>query len=109
MIQKNIEMIRGDTLAFDLTLTDVVATVETIFFSCKRKAADPEYVFQKSLEDGITEVDTMKYRIRVAPEDTADLDPGRYDYDLQLGLGADIYTILMGKLTLRQDVTEAME
>lgn len=106
MMNKSIIMVRGDTLAFDMKLTDLAATVESIYFSVKRKAKDDEYVFQKSLDDGITETVTNTYRVRVAPEDTADLPAGTYSYDLQLGLGSDIYTILMGNLTLKQDVTE---
>lgn len=103
---KKIVMVRGDTLAFDMTLYDVEATVESIYFSCKKCPTDDEYVFQKSLGNGVTCVDTDVYRVRVAPADTASLPAGDYAYDLQLGLGADIYTILCGKLVLRQDVTE---
>lgn len=103
---KNIVMVRGDTLAFDMTLYDVDATVESIYFSCKKYPTDDEYAFQKSLGNGITCVDDAVYRIRVAPADTANLPAGEYAYDLQLGLGADIFTILYGRLMLKQDVTE---
>ena len=106
MTKKNISMVRGDTLAFDIKLTDVEATVESIYFSCKQNYTEEEYVFQKSIADGVTEVDEDTYRVRVAPEDTANVAAGEYVYDLQLGLGADIYTLLMGRLTLKQDVTE---
>lgn len=101
-----IKMTRGDTLAFNLTLSNVQATVESIFFSCKQIPASGAYAFRKSLGDGINLVSGSTYRVRVAPEDTAQLKPGKYSYDLQLGLGADIYTVLMGTLTIGWDVTE---
>lgn len=104
--RKNIIMVRGDTMAFDLTLYDVDATVESIYFSCKKSATDDDYIFQKSIGNGVTQINGSVYRVRVAPADTADLPAGDYVYDLQLGLGADIYTLLYGKLTLKQDVTE---
>ena len=103
---QNLSMVRGDTLTFDMTLYDVDATVESIYFSCKKCATDDEYAFQKSLGNGITCVDDAVYRVRVAPADTANLPAGEYAYDLQLGLGADIFTILYGRLILKQDVTE---
>lgn len=103
---KNIVMVRGDTLAFDMTLYDVDATVESIYYSCKKVAADDNYIFQKAIGDGVTKINDSVYRVRVAPADTADIPAGDYVYDLQLGLGADIYTLLYGKLTLKQDITE---
>ena len=75
-ITQNITFVRGDTLQFDVHLTDVEATVESMFFSAKKSATDTEYAFQKSLDDGITLVDENVYRVRVAPEDTAQLTAG---------------------------------
>lgn len=105
-IVQNITFVRGDTLQFDVHLTDVEATVESMFFSAKKAVTDDAYAFQKSLDDGITEVEENVYRVRVAPEDTAQLTAGTYVYDLQIGLGADIFTIMTGKIKLQQDVTE---
>ena len=107
MVNKDIEMIRGDTLQFDVTISEIEnVTVESMFFSVKRKGVDEDYALQKSIGNGITLIDDLKYRVRVAPEDTAELKAGKYTYDLQIGLGADIYTPLMGMLFLLQDVTE---
>ena len=105
-IVQNITFVRGDTLQFDVHLTDVEATMESMFFSAKKSATDDAYAFQKSLGDGITEVQENVYRVRVAPEDTAQLPAGTYVHDLQIGLGADIFTIMTGKIKLQQDVTE---
>jgi len=41
-------------------------------------------------------LEDLKYRIRIDPEDTINILPGRYDYDLKIGLGDDISTIMLG-------------
>lgn len=101
----NLSMVRGDTLAFGVEIEDLDQDLETCYFSCKTDPSDTEYVFQKSLEDGISKVETGKYRIRVAPEDTYSLEPAKYYYDLQIGINSDIYTILKGKLDIVVDIT----
>lgn len=106
MVRKNLSMVRGDTMQFDMKLEHVEATVVSVDFTCKVKGTDTTPVFHKELGDGITLVDDTIYRVRVAPEDTASADAGKYVYDLQLGLGSDIYTIMLGELTLIQDVTD---
>ena len=96
--------VRGDTLMLDVTCTGI--TVASMYFSCKRTYKDTEYVFQKSLEDGITLQSGSTYRVRIAPEDTAALPAGKYVYDFQLGVGDDIYTPFGGTLKITEDVTE---
>lgn len=99
-----LENVRGDTLNLEVTCNNI--TVASMFFSCKRTYKDTEYVFQKSLTDGITLKSGSTYSVRIAPEDTADLPAGKYVYDLQIGVGDDIYTPFGGRLTLKEDVTE---
>lgn len=109
----NISTFRGDTLAFGLAFKDLGQDLDSAFFTVKQSfdAADP--VVQKSIGDGITKVEDsgeeVKYRVRVAPEDTQDLTPGTYVYDLQIGVNDDIYTILSGKLEIKADVTRTEE
>ena len=98
-----ITMVRGDTLALNVTMED--ATPTSMYFSAKRDYKDEAYAFQKSMEDGITLISAGKYRVRVAPEDTEDLAVGKYVYDLQVGVGSDIYTVIGGTLKLENDVT----
>ena len=103
---QNLSMVRGDTLSFDVRLSDLDgATISSLYFTVKKKASDEVFIFQKSMADGITKVDDTTYRVRVAPEDTSGVTAGKYAYDLQIGVGTDIYTLLMGSLTIVQDVT----
>lgn len=100
---------RGDTFSFDVTLDgDQNLTVASMFFSARVKYDDTDYIFRKSIGDGITHTGEHSYRVRVAPEDTETMAKGRYYYDLQVGLGegtVDIYTIIKGRLELLWDVT----
>ena len=105
-VTQNLNMIRGDSFSFDVALSDLDGdTVSSIYFTAKKKATDETPVFQKSLENGITLTEGTTYRVRVAPEDTGGVASGKYVYDLQIGVGSDIYTVLMGVLQIDQDVT----
>lgn len=101
----NISMVRGDTLAFGFEV-DGVDQIDSAFFSCKINADDENYIFQKSLDEGISEVRTGQYRVRVAPEDTEGIEAGSYYYDLEIGANDDIYTIMKGRLKIEQDITK---
>jgi hypothetical protein len=43
--------------------------------------------------------------VRVAPEDTEDIDPGTYAIDLQIGVNGDVATPILGTLKVLEDVT----
>ena len=108
--KKNLEMVRGDTLSFGIEISDEeghLVTPDTIAFSCKKTPYDTEYLFQKTLDDGISESQTKEntYVVRVAPEDTEDAELGLYSYDLEIGLNGDIFTILIGTLKIISDIT----
>lgn len=102
--QKNFQLVRGDSLAFSFQVTGLTSALSSVVFSCKRTVKDDTYVFQKTLDDGI-EVSEDIYTVRIAPEDTADLNARRYVYDLEIAVDQDVYTLMMGNLDLIADVT----
>lgn len=104
-MDKNLKMVRGDTLAFGMELDGLNQDLDTCYFSCKKDATDTNYIFQKSLGSGIEKVTTNKYRIRVAPSDTSGVDIGNYYYDLQIGVNGDVYTIIRGILKIEWEIT----
>lgn len=107
MDDSNITMVRGDTLALGINITDEEGqplNVDSAYFSCKKNYDEP-YVFQKALNDGITKSSDGNYVVRVAPADTASLDAGLYFYDLQVGKDGDVFTLLIGSLNIMHDVT----
>lgn len=105
-MEKNIRMVKGDTLAFGMELVDLNQDLDSAYFTC-RAGYNGEQVFQKSIGNGITKVETNKYRIRIAPADTASLEAGKYVYDLQIGVNSDVFTLLIGMLEIDDDVTHS--
>ena len=107
MENKNITMVRGDTLSFNVEVTDAngeIIEIDSAYFTCKKLATDDVNVFKKALGAGITQ-DEVGLTVRVAPEDTRNVSAGQYFYDMQIGIGSDIYTILKGVLEIEQDVS----
>ena len=100
----NLTVNRGDSLIFTVEIessSDI--DFDDIKFSCKNNIGDAEYVFQKSLNDGI-EKEENGYRIRISPEDT-ELELGNYFYDIQVKTDDDVYTILKGDFKVTWDIT----
>lgn len=105
-MKKNLNMIRGDTFNFTFEIENLDEALDSCYFSCKKNIDDATYTFQKNLNDGITQIETNKYKVRIAPNDTHDIEVGKYIYDLQIGIGEDIYTIMSGQLIIEKEVTE---
>lgn len=106
MQNQNITMVKGDTLAFNVQVFDDEGnpvTVDSAYMTCKKRPSDTEKVFQKSLNNGIEQSDGLML-VRVAPEDTKEVDEGEYFYDFQIGVDDDVFTLMIGVLTLEQDI-----
>ena len=111
-MDKNLKMVRGDTFSFGIEYDfddESTQDLDTCYFSCKLNSDDDEYVFQKSIGDGISKVDDNQYRVRIAPEDTQNIKTGKYYYDLQIGLNNDVFTIIKGVLTIEREITREWE
>ncbi len=100
----DISMVRGDTLPFSVEITDFTGTVTGVAMSCRTAPNAPSVVFKKDLNDGVTASGDV-YSVRVAPADTASLEPGVYYYDIEVTIGSDVYTPIKGKLYLDWDVS----
>jgi len=105
----NIDTIRGDTLNIQLEFeSDIVLDLESedfdITFSLKQFATAVPYVFQKD-KTAVTEIDDNIFMLRIAPEDTVNLVPGYYYYDIEVKLGEDVYTVAIGRMYIEVDIT----
>lgn len=100
----NIKMVKGDTESFGFEL-EGVENLDAAYFSCKRNSQDENYLFQRSLNSGITKGSGNQYVVRIAPSDTALLEPGQYWYDLEISKNGDIFTIFRGVLDLLPEIT----
>lgn len=95
MVQK-IEIIRCTTNVFQVTVTDAKGALynlgsgEKIVFGLKAKPTDTELLLTKTAEilgEGL-------FKISLCPEDTENLAPGRYSYDVGLDNGTDFFNII---------------
>lgn len=111
MNNNNLFMVRGDTFRFKVEIEGLVNNLTSAYFSCKKNLDDQEYVFQKSIGDGISKYKSTEnsiiYEVVVAPEDTENVECGNYFYDLQLGVDGDIFTPLNAILKIEKDVTHS--
>ena len=102
-----LEMTKGDTFYLGCELVDFDGTELTAaYFTVKAQKEDANYVFQKSLDNGITWEDETKLRVRVAPEDTDELATGWYYYGLELHANNDVSTVLKGPFHITWDSYE---
>lgn len=105
----NLKMIRGDTFSFIFELIasygDENIDLDSAYFTIKLNKSDENYVLQKSIGSGIEKIEENKYRVELSPEDTHDIEPDIYNYDLQISKEGKIITILIGTFEILEDVT----
>lgn len=107
--EKNIGMTRGDSFGFNFKVENAggeAVVLDACYFSVKENPDDENYIFQKSIDQGITQLSDGEYYVKIEPEDTADLEQFGYYYDLQCEIGNDVFTFLKGKLDIKWDVTK---
>lgn len=104
-----IDMVKGDSLSFGLEFEGLGQNLDSADFTVKKDDSDATVLIHKDLSDGISKTEDYKYIVRLAPEDTADLDAGYYHFDMQVGVNTDIFTIMLGILVLEQGVTEEVQ
>ena len=109
MNNNNLFMVRGDTFRFSVEIEGLQENLTSAYFSCKKNYGDEDYIFQKSLGDGITKLRNTEtsiiYEVVIAPEDTEYVECGNYFYDLQLEVNGDVFTPLDAILKIENDVT----
>jgi len=116
MALKRLTLIRGDSQTYTLTFKSGTAGScyclknWAVFFTIKTNWSLPDA--QASLQKIVTTFpDTTGGTTGVAvisinPPDTVDLEPGEYDFDIQVRtLANENFTVLKGKLDLEYDVT----
>ena len=107
-MRKNFELIKGDTLAFavEIAFDEDPVDADEMLFTVKRNADDGN-LCQERLNQGIEKVaNKLYYRVRVSPWDTRSLETGLYQYDLEIRVNGDIFTILNGLLIVENEITE---
>lgn len=89
-----IRLTRGDTARLSISIANelteeeyIMAEDDTLTFTVKKRAKDPEYIIQK--------VSTGSNSFHLEPSDTKELNFGSYIYDVQLNKSnGDVYTVV---------------
>jgi hypothetical protein len=114
-INQNIDMVRGDTLAFSFQLAGLgsrSAYEDLIVTFAVAEHYDDESIIEVISPNGIeleeydTAKDTATFSVNVAPNMTKTLDLNRYYYDLQIKDDNNVITLMRGRLTLLWDVAD---
>ena len=97
---------KGDEFSFTVTFKNLTEDLTTFTMGVKSQYENPSMLITKSLNNGITKIDTGKYRIDFTPAETGALSPNIYVYDLRMTLGSVVYTPLYGYLNVQEKVFE---
>ena len=98
-MKQDIEMVRGTSQSFDITLTDAAGDAYTLqdgdklIFGIKSNPANTQYDLQKVLTAADVQ-DDGAYRLSISPSDTITLPVGAYYYDIGLQTGSDYYSVV---------------
>jgi hypothetical protein len=95
---------RGDTFCFTITFKNLTEDLDTFVFGLKTDYNDVDYIIEKSLGDGIEKISAGKYRVTFSAEESADLEPNQYIYDLRFTLDDIVNTPLSGYLIIEETV-----
>lgn len=92
-MKHDLSIVRGTSNSFGITVTDAegdVFTLETgqvLVFALKKRPKDEERVLVKP----ITHAVNGEYYLELTPADTADLEPGKYFYDVGMQQGVNVF------------------
>jgi hypothetical protein len=115
MALKRLTLTRGDSQTYTLTFRQADGTLYcmknwVVFFTLKTNPTLPDS--KASLQKIITVFpDTVSgtsglATISITPEDTTNLDPGEYDFDIAVRTAAnETFTVMKGKFNLEYDIT----
>ena len=95
---------RGDQFSFTVTFTNLQEDLTTFVLGIKKDYEDAEMLITKSLGNGITKLQTGKYRVDFTPTETGQLEHDQYVYDLRFTLGNTVFTPLSGYINIEETV-----
>ncbi len=105
----NFNFVKGDTYLRGFTIEGFDILIEQVYFTVKEKSSDRNYMFQKTLGNGI-EVDPEnpnRYVLTIEADDTNDFKTNyNYVFDIQIVAETIKKTIIGGNLRLEDwDIT----
>lgn len=100
---------RGSTFSFIITFKNLDQDVDTMDFGIKEEYEDEVMAIEKSLGDGITKIETGKYKVDFSTTDIMSLDAGMYVYDLRYTIGDTPSIPLSGYIVVNDSVFNNQE
>lgn len=100
---------RGSTFSFIITFKNLDQDVDTMDFGIKEEYEDEAMAIEKSLGDGITKIETGKYKVDFSTTDIMSLDAGMYVYDLRYTIGDTPSIPLSGYIVVNDSVFNNQE
>ena len=94
---------RGATFSFIFTFKNLNQDVASMTFGLKEDY-DKVMLIEKTLSDGITKIDTGKYKVEFSYTDIIGLEAGMYVYDLRYTIGDTPSIPLSGYLVINDSV-----
>ena len=99
---------RGATFSFIVTFKNLDQSVATMTFGLKEDY-EKGMLIEKSLGDGITQIDTNKYKVDFSYSDIIELQAGMYVYDLRYTIGDTPAIPLSGYVIVNDSVFNNQE
>lgn len=94
---------RGSTFSFIVTFKNLNQDVTTMDFGIKEDYGLPMLI-EKSIGDGITKIETGKYKVDFSTTDILSLDAGMYIYDIRYTIGDTPSIPLSGYIVVNDSV-----
>jgi len=108
-IRRDLSMVKGDTMSFGFQIQGLDGRdPDGVELICKKTLEDNTELFGVSLDDNIdrrsydAEHDIITYTVRIPPALTANLDAGRYFYDLRIYADTDVITLMIGRINIEE-------
>lgn len=104
------EFPRGDTCPVSFDITDkngneLDLTSAELYFTLKKNYNTTSYILQKKKSTNEITVDGKKGSLVLTHNDTAELNYGKYVYDIQIKSGDYVKTLVLGTITLTNEST----
>ena len=99
---------RGSTFSFIITFKNLNQDVASMTFGLKEDY-DKAMLIEKTLGDGITKIETGKYKVDFSYTDIMSLDAGMYVYDLRYTIGDTPSIPLSGYIVVNDSVFNNQE
>lgn len=99
---------RGSTFSFIITFKNLNQDVASMTFGLKEDY-DKTMLIEKTLGDGITKIETGKYKVDFSYTDIMSLDAGMYVYDLRYTIGDTPSIPLSGYIVVNDSVFNNQE